>query len=57
MKKVIIAMSIVFGLALGGVFHIASFIDVTPEVVACDMGKGKGSAEGGGTSDDAGTET
>jgi len=56
-KKVIIAMSIVFGLALGGVFHIASFIDVTPEVVACDMGKGKGSAEGGGTSDDAGTET
>jgi len=48
-------MSIVFGLALGGVFHIGSFIDITPDAVACD--NGKGSAEGTDSGDNAGTET
>ena len=52
MRKVIITMSIVFALAVGGVFHLTSFLDITPDAVACD--NDKGSAEGTGSTDSAG---
>lgn len=41
MKKIIITMSIVLGIALGGIFNIVSFTDVTKNTVACgDKDKG-----------------
>ncbi len=43
MTKAIITMSVVLGLVLGGLFPVSTFIDITPEAVAC-----------GGNSDDKG---
>lgn len=41
MKKVIITVSIVLGISLGGVFNIVSFTDVTKNAIACgDKDKG-----------------
>ena len=45
MKKIIITMSIVLGIALGGIFNIVSFTDVTKNTVACgDTDKTGGSS-------------
>lgn len=44
MKKTIITMSVVLGLALGGVFNIVSFTDLAKDAVACG-GKDKGASD------------
>jgi hypothetical protein len=56
MKKTIITMSVVLGLALGGIFNIVSFTDLTKNAVACG-GKDKGASDGTDTTDGSSAET
>jgi hypothetical protein len=56
MKKTIITISVVLGLALGGIFNILSFTDVTKNVVACGD-KDKGSSDDTDSTDGSSAQT
>ena len=56
MRKVIITMSIVLGVALGGIFNIVSIGDVTPNALACGD-KDKGASEDTDKTGGSSTET
>ncbi len=56
MKKTIITMSVVLGLALGGIFNIVSFTDLAKDAVACG-GKDKGASDDKGGTDSSGAQT
>jgi hypothetical protein len=56
MKKTIITMSVVLGLALGGIFNIVSFTDVTKNAVACGD-KDKGASDDTDSTDGSSAQT
>ncbi len=56
MKKTIITMSVVLGLALGGIFNVVHFTDLAKDAVACG-GKDKGASDDQGTTDSSSAET
>lgn len=56
MKKTIITVSVVLGLALGGIFNIVSFTDVTKNAVACGD-KNKGTSDDTDSTDGSSAQT
>jgi hypothetical protein len=56
MKKTIITMSVVLGLALGGILSTVSFTDITKNVVACG-GKDKGATDDTDNTSGSGAQT
>lgn len=56
MKKTIITMSVVLGLALGGIFNIVSFTDLTKNAVACGS-KDKGASDDTDNTDGSSAQT
>jgi hypothetical protein len=56
MKKTIITMSVVLGLALGGILSTVSFTDITKNAVACG-GKDKGATDDTDNTSGSGAQT